>query len=41
MKINERLQKISKKIISEYLWVSKEDYPSMPNFGSNWKETES
>ena len=40
MKINERLANISKKIISEYLWVSKEDYPSRPDFGGPWKETE-
>lgn len=35
-----RIYKISKKILSEYMWLSKEEYPNKPNWGGPWEETE-
>lgn len=37
---NDRLKKISKKILCEYLWVSKEKYPQKPSWGGPWNDTE-
>ena len=37
---HERLKKITKQILSEYLWVSKEKSLQKTSWGGSWEETE-